>query len=204
MKKYKYIGAIIAVLILFLTITLMTVNELVVLCRLEPVDAHNLLAVQNAIIYTVIKTIILTYITYFIAVELYYEVQVKPIKERQQVKVPYKARSGRIVRIPTPLASMNPVQDTKEPLQHNKVSDLIFEPVEGVKSVAEYMNTQPSRDDFDDMDEYYKELDVWQDSLPNDVKVNWGNVYAWKSWSTKDSIMPTYIRDLVNEGYCAK
>lgn len=176
----------------------MSINDLVVLCRLEPVDAHNLLAVQNAIIFTIIKSLILAYITYFVVLELYNEVHLKPTRLVRQ-----NNRSNQITTNPDykPGDYKVPVKKTNNPVDSEPdISKLSFEPVVDVKK---YMDSKPNIKDYLDSDKYYETLTLWSNTLPNIVKGRWLDVHNYfYSVTGQDKVkVPNNINQLVKEGY---
>ena len=208
MKTYKYIGAIIAVLILIFTITLMTINDLVILCKLEPVDAHNLLATQQAILFTLIKTIVFSYVTYYVVIELYYEVHVKPAKVKDLIRKMSKER------VEWTSSNNEPIikdRDFKFPDVNNLNFEPLYEQADSIiklnKEVEDYMNTIPNMNDIGDEEDYYKVLNIWVSKLPRNIFVNWHKVYTYFSSRghsenrITDEEVPKEIRDLLDLGY---
>ena len=192
MKTYKYIGLIIAVLLLSLIITLMTINDLVVLCKLEPVDANNLLAVQNAILFIVVKSIIYSYITYFLSLELYSEVHIKGVRNRvDRISKKVKQTAG-----DWPDMDAAPVKHfvVTEP----DINNLNFEPV--VKSVKEYMEKMPTKNSSNELT-YNDEMGLWMETLPKFMLKNWLTLYEYKSAIQLGDVVPKGIKDLLDAGY---
>lgn len=197
MKKYKYIGAIVAVLILVLTFTLMSINDLVVLCKLEPVDANNLLAVQQAILFVIIKTIILSYGTYWISLELYHEVHIKGLR--------LKYTKERLIRnSETDLHKIVRVVDDIESNQPD-ISKLNFEPVVNKEysflEIRKCMLDKPNKADYSRDDLYQDAYDLWLDNLPVPILENYSIILNWKRNNNGVDFVPDYIQDLVSKGY---
>ncbi len=216
MKNYKYTGAVVAVLLLAVTLTFMSVDDLIDLGRLEPVDANNILAIQYSIIYVLIKTLLLSYGTFLVCLELYDCITVVPKgKGKNQVDsymehlVKETAKVKAVNCISSDGNDKSKCNEWSEPCTcASIISDVASEPdISKLEfdrlGVEEYMRSKPVKDLFINDKQYYDALDMWLNSLPANIASSWRYLHNYfEGRSTKQILgLPDNIKLLLDLGY---